>query len=151
MFKDAYQCGPVEVCVLTPTEALREIIAANFNLYNVPWSETEARIDLDVFESDEPCGMLSGNYLTAQRTNVDATETGLSATSPSGARAAFSSKENRWTLTVPSGPLEIWPLTDMEHLLSLVLSTTWRQTGWVPMHAGAVTNGTACAMLCATS
>ncbi len=151
MFKNTYQCGPVAISVSVPTRALYDIIHANFRLYNVSWTETEALISLDVQESDEICEMVAGNYLTAQRTNVDATETGLYATSPSGASAIFYTAENRWTLTIPSGPLEIWPITDLEHLLSLIVSNAWRQLGWVPLHVGAVTNGSVCAILCATS
>jgi len=151
MFEDIFFCGPVAITVTTPTKTLQDIISRNFNLFNAPWEETEAHISLAVREADAPCEMLSGNYLMAQRTNVDITETGLYATSPSGASAVFINRKNRWTLTVPHGPLEIWPITDLEHLLSLVVSTAWRQSGWVPLHAGAVTNGSTCAILCATS
>jgi hypothetical protein len=151
MFKDTYQCGPVVVSVSTPTKALRDLIATNFSLYNVAWTEVEAHLCLEVQESDATCEMLAGNYLMAQRTNVDATETGLYATSPSGASAIFTTTENRWSLTVPYGPLEIWPVTDLEHLLSLVLSNAWRQLGWTPMHVGAITSGKICGILCATS
>jgi len=147
----SYKCGPIEVTVTTPTEELREKIEYNFNLYNVPWPETEARIRLRIKESDTPCKMLTGNYLTAQRTNVDITDYGLAATSPSGASAVFRSQESSWLMTVPPGPLEIWPITDIEHLLSLVVSTAWRRAGWVPLHAGAVIKRATCAILCATS
>lgn len=150
-FEDTYQCGPVSVSVSTPTKALHDLIEANFSLYNVRWTETEADLRLEVQESDATREMLDGNYLVLQRTNVNVTENGLLATSPSGASAVFTAAENRWILSVPYGPLEIWPITDLEHLLSLVVSHAWRQLGWVPLHVGAVTNGSDCAILCATS
>lgn len=151
MFTDIYQCGPVEIRVATPTSLLRETIHANFNLYNVPWGEPEGTVELEVEETSAPCVMLSGNYLTAQRTNVDLIERGLAATSPSGACASYSAAENKWSLSVPPGPLEIWPMTDLEHLLSLIVTTAWRSLGWVPLHAGTITDGKSCAILCATS
>lgn len=151
MYEKLYRCGPAEVGVLTPTRALCDIIDANLTLYNVPWKEIETRIHLELMETRAPCEMLAGSYLTAQRIRVDATRAGLAATSPSGASAFYDKNALRWTLFVPKGTLTTWPKTDIEHLISLVVTTAWRQSGWVPLHAGAVADGNVCALLCATS
>jgi hypothetical protein len=44
-----------------------------------------------------------------------------------------------------------WVLTDMESLISLVLTEGWRSAGWVPVHAAAIIRNGICAVMCAES
>ena len=54
-------------------------------------------------------------------------------------------------MLVPRSSSDPWVLTDIESLLSLVLTEGWRAEGWIPLHAAAVVRFDTCALICAES
>ena len=52
---------------------------------------------------------------------------------------------------VPRASSDPWVLTDIESLLSLVLTEGWRETGWIPLHSAAVVINDTCALICTES
>ncbi len=149
--RDPYRCGPLEVWVEADGALLREKVASQLHLFNVPWSEPRTSIDLDVRESDEAVATREGNYLVCARMRVDVNGSVLVAACPSGACCEQSADGRSWHMRVPRRPADIWTLTDIESLLSLVLTTGWRALGWVPVHSGTIVKDGHCAILCAES
>jgi len=151
MLKGSFRCGPLAIIVRAQDQALHDKVADTLNLYDVAWPPPATAVHIDVRETDRRAGTLAGTYLECARMRVDATPAGLSATCRSGAHGAFSAKRQRWTITVPLSNGEGGVPEDVEDLVGLVLTTSWRRAGWVPMHAGAVSRGSCCAMLAAPS
>jgi len=151
VLENSFHCGPLEILVGAESEALSAKIAETLELYNVAWDGPYQRIRIDLRESDEAAELGPGDYLTCQRTHVDRNGPDLVVTSRAGAAGTFATATCEWKLVVPRRPGDIWVLTDIEHLLSLVLTVGWRSAGWVPVHAGAVVSGDRCAIVCAES
>jgi hypothetical protein len=127
-------------------------LAKALSVYDVTWEEPHLPVRIVAEESDEPTGMVEGNYLNCARMNVDITSAGLHATCLSGSSASFSPESDQWNLSVVRAGLLDWEISwDMDDLLSLVLTNGWRCSGFVPIHAGAVAKDRFCAILCAPS
>jgi hypothetical protein len=146
-----YDCGPVKITLNTQLLAIQAKVAEICELYDVQWDQPHLAVTLNIVEQRQNPQSSSGNYLTCTRMQVDAHDDGLQATFESGAFCTFSPGENRWDFFVPPGPPTGLLLVSIEDLMTLVLTTSWRQLGWVPLHAGAVTKGNTCAILCAPS
>jgi len=149
--RQAYRCGPLEIWVEADTTVLREKVAGQLHLFNVPWRGPLTSIGLEVRESDEALASCAGNYLVCARMRVDANGSTLRAACPSGAWCEQFADGVSWRIRVPRRAADIWTLTDIESLLSLVLTTGWRALGWVPVHSGTVVKAGRCAILCAES
>lgn len=146
-----FRCGPLDVEVVGPDCAETERAGLTLDIYTAAWNGGDLFYRIS-FESGDPCeGMLAGTWLQTGRMHVDQTPEGMHATCQSGLKAFFDRSAGRWDITLPPGPVDIWRLTDVEHLLSLALTTGWRTLGWVPVHAGTVVRDGVCAMLCAAS
>ena len=143
-------CGPLEVTVSAPCPVLRDKVAEGLSLYNVTWAPPRRSVALDVIEADVRVPLGRGTYLSCARMQVDATDDGLRATSPSGTTCSAATGGDRWTITVPQA-IDARVLIDIEDAVGLVLTTSWRWLGWVPLHAGAVVGDGCCALLTAPS
>jgi hypothetical protein len=148
---DRYACGPLEILVAAETETLRAKIADVLDLYNVEWPEPLSPRQIEIRESDSTAALGNGDYLLCARMNVDVIGGELVATCPSGPQAARDADGRRWTMLVPRGSTDPWVLTDIESLLSLVLTEGWRDEGWVPVHAATAILEERCAIICAES
>jgi hypothetical protein len=148
---DRYTCGPLEIVVAAATNTLRAKIADTLELYNVDWPEPLAQWHLEIGESDTISPLGAGEYLLCARMNVELAGSQLLATCPSGAQAVCDRNARRWTILVPRASTDPWVLTDLESLLSLVLTEGWRDAGWIPLHSGAVILNDICALICAES
>lgn len=148
---DRYKCGPLEILVAAETETLRRKIADTLDLYNVEWAEPLTQWQIEIGESDSVSPLGAGEYLQCARMHVELTGNQLLATCPSGAQAMCDPHTRRWTMLVPRASNDPWVLTDIESLLSLVLTEGWRAEGWIPLHAAAVVRHDTCALICAES
>jgi hypothetical protein len=147
---DTFFCGPLEVIVAGFPSALRAKVADSLTLNNVSWEAPHLRVDLTLAAAHPPAAMVAGTLLVCGRMHVDSSERGLYATSRSGSSCWFDASNHRWTIAVPPTANGAVPY-DVEDLVGLVLTTSWRQLGWAPMHAGAVVRDGRCALLCAPS
>lgn len=149
---DRYVCGPLDVGVAAATPTLRAKIAETLELYNVAWGAPRRAVRLDARADDVDVALGAGAYLACQRMHVDRDDAGrLVATARSGATCIGDGDGTAWTMVVPRREADLWVLTDVEHLLSLVLTTGWRAAGWVPLHAGTIARADRCAIVCAES
>ena len=152
MARSSYGCGPLAVRLEAPDAPLGTRLRDALALYDVAWDGPGHRVEL-VAEVGAPATLpAAGRFLTLARMTVDATATGLRATTVSGAWAegCFDDGGEHWFLSAPA-ELCGTDLGEAEHLLTLVLTTGWRRSGWVPLHSGAVTDGGRCALVCASS
>jgi len=148
----AYGCGPLDVRLEAPDAPLGTRLKDALALYDVAWEGPGHRVQLVAEVGTPAASPAAGRFLSLARMMVDATTTGLRATTVSGAWAegCFDDSGEHWLLSAPV-ELSGTDLGEAEHLLTLVLTTGWRRSGWVPMHSGAVTDGERCALVCAGS
>ncbi len=143
----SFPCGPLALHLTAANARLRDRVAAVLDLFTARWEPPATAVELRVIEAEPPAAMARGTYLTCGRMHVDGDADALYATALSGASCRWAAGAP-WTIAVPSGgPIP----DDIEELLSLLLTTTWRQLGWVPLHAGAVVRDGCCALVTATS
>lgn len=149
-----FACGPLDIAVTGNSDAIRAKIADTLALYNVRWPGARARWRIDVVIVGAASKPGAGSYLECARMNVDATNDtnrALVATCPSGILAMCDRNLRRWSLVLPEASDDSWILTDIESVLSLVLTEGWREAGWTPIHAAAVLRDGVCAIVCAAS
>jgi hypothetical protein len=121
-------------------------------MYDVKWDGPFFHVRIAVDESSLPARMVQGNYLNCARMNVDVTSTGFLATCFCGSSASCSLRSDQWSFSVVRAHQPDWGVAaDIDDLINLVLTTSWRRSGWIPVHSGAVTKGETCAVLCAPS
>ena len=150
---ERYHCGPLDLIVTSHSDILRNKVADTLDLYNVEWPGTRLKLHIAIEADDEPQTLGPGKYLECARMNVDHAPDArgtLVATCRSGIHARGNPRDGRWSFFVSDAD-DPWVLTDMESLLSLVLTEGWRAAGWVPVHAASVIRGETCAMICAES
>lgn len=143
-------CGPLAVQVDVAETRLQRKIREMLDLYNVRWTTPHARIALHGDAHALPSAPARGSFLTCARTRVDSTADGLYATCDSGSFARYAAADQCWRITVRANSADALP-EDVEDLVTLALTTGWRERRWVPLHAAAVSNGAVCALLCAAS
>jgi hypothetical protein len=147
--------GPLDICIDAPDRALLDVIATSFAVYDLSWRLSRMkRVDLDCQMTANGVGAAArGEYLQTARMAVDRTPGGMRATTDHGAGldGQFGAEGERWQLRVPADVTERGLAWEIEDLLSLVITTGWRRAGWVPLHAGAVTDGRRGAIVCAGS
>ncbi len=146
-----HRCGPLAVDLAGGRGPELERARLTLEIYSPAWDACPGRYRLEMVAGAPHSGMSAGSWLRTARMHVDATATGMRATCLSGSDVSFDRASGRWQISLPPGPVDIWRLTDVEHMLSLVLTTGWRELGWVPVHAGTVTRDGTCAILCAPS
>jgi hypothetical protein len=149
---DRYECGPLDVTVTSNSEWLLREVADTLDLYNVPWPDERMHLHLEIRAGANEVPMGPGRYLECARMNVDHSGTAtLVATCRSGAVASGDPRTGKWNVQVPGDADDPWILTDMESVLSLVLTEGWRAAGFVPVHAGTVVRNGKCTLICAES
>ncbi len=146
-----FRAGPLAIDLYCDQDYLRAKAASILDLYTVDWGLPARHLTLTLREGKPHSGMVHGSFLSAQRMQVEQAADGLRATCLAGAYAACDPDRVHWHMVSPEGEFEIWRETDIEHLFSLLLTTGWRDLGWVPLHAGTAVKGNICALFCATS
>ncbi len=103
-----------------------------------------------VHETVECTPMVDSSYLRCSRMAVCRSPDGLIATSSSGGDLTLvrSASVDRWHMNVPTSLAD---LEELEDFLVLVLTTGWRCLDWIPLHAGALSRGGCCIIVCAPS
>lgn len=153
-------CGPLEVVVRGEGGALGDLIQQTLLLYDVRWPhETLKKVLLEYGVGRSTARVAAGSYLEAARMRVDATPSGLWATTDGGAAMSgtYVPAGEKWQMIVPPALIESDRLLEVEDLLTLVLTTGWRRAGWVPLHAaglvapGASVGGSSGVLVCAAS
>lgn len=144
------RCGPLEVHASAGSAELQDKLRRELNLLDVCWPEVERRVSLQLDHGPGPSEPCRGSYLKASRMHVDLDGDDYLASCDSGAWCRSGPANHRWQLTVPEA-VDEWVHTDIERMLSLVLTSEWRALGWVPLHAGGVERGRCRVLLCAES
>lgn len=148
---EIFYCGPLAVSLTAQSSALRDKVVEALDLYTVTWPPPLFPISIDIRERNSSTSMPNGTYMKCSRMNVDPIAGGLRAAVPSGADCVYSASDNAWSISVLLDPIDQHVPEDVEDLIGLVLTNSWRQAKWVPIHAGAIVNGSVCALLCAPS
>lgn len=150
----SYSCGPIRVRIVSDPYSETHLLRGSLDLFSAPWEGVEEELQLQLTRPVElPPPSSSAAYLNSARMKVWSTRQGLAALCESGATAVMR-EENKyqWTIGIPSGVPDIWTITDLENLMTLILATGWRAQGWTPFHAGMVCRpGGPAAMVCAPS
>jgi hypothetical protein len=146
-------CGPLEIEASSDAPELHEKLHKELSLLDFGWPKASVRVQISLCAGPPPAFRCTGNYLEASRMKVDFDGEQWLASCDSGAWCQSVVGSSRWRVVAPlSGSgLDEWTQTDIERILSLILTTEWRQLFWVPIHAGAVSDGKSCAVLCAES
>ncbi len=144
-------CGPVALSVTAETPALRIRALAELEQFSARWDDPCALIRVQVHVANEPRALGDGRLLNCSGIRVDAAPPGLVATCVSGASGTYDAARRQWDLCIVSRPTESDPTgeDDLEDLLELILTTAWREAGWIPLHAGAAVREGRCALLLA--
>ena len=143
-----FRCGPLEIRLDAPA-AMAWKFAETMRLYDLRWDEADAAIGITARIATCDAPPARGTFLTCARMLVDVRGDELAATTRSGAHARLRAGRRSWDVTVPEALLRQGRLEELEDLVSLVLTTGWRDAGWVPVHAAAIVRGAHCALLCA--
>ncbi len=153
MASSPYLCGPVRVQIDQDPLGFVSRLEPALDLYTAPWEGPRVDLSLVLAPADSVSPAMVAPYLDAARMVVFRTAGGLAARCDSGATVRWESQTGQWQVGVPPPPADIWSTTDLENLVSLILTTAWRGLGWTPFHAGLVARGEAgpAAMLCAPS
>jgi len=146
-----FRCGPLLVRVEATDSVLQSKLAESLNLYGVIWQGPRRIVELRVARTPHRAQLLAGRYLNCARMKVDAIADGLRASTVSGASAVgcLDVDGDRWRVSVPEAAVESDSLEDVEDIAMLVLTTGWRRTGRVPVHAAAVTSNGQAVVICA--
>jgi hypothetical protein len=157
MITHTRRCGPLAVAVVAESAALADKVLDTLDLYNVDWArvaggdaDRECAVTVRVAAGDARASMVAGSYLSCARMNADMVDDGLYATCASGASATYDRRRAEWSFHVAGDPAAA-PPDDVEDLTNLLLTTGWREAGWVPLHAGVVLRDARCALLAAAS
>lgn len=145
--------GPLRIAFKAPPGPLHDLIAATLSLYDVEWSQSPMReVELVCTVGGPPLADARGDYLEAVRMLVDALPDGVRATTRHGGsiEATFTDSGERWSMNLADDVMaNELSLLDLEDMLSLVLTIGWRRAGWVPLHAGGLTDGRRGLLVCA--
>lgn len=160
MTGDSFPCGPIRVRIGSDPHGSARLLRGALDLFGAPWDELGTEVELHLCRPEAITLPTGSAYFASLRMRVESTPQGLAARCDSGANALFDSAAGRWQVGIPTTTDDIWTLTDLENLMSLVVTTGWRSLGWTPFHAGLVcrpretagdTAGGPAAMLCAPS
>jgi hypothetical protein len=149
--RNVFSCGPLSVIVTSNYQDLYNRIAESLELFDVIWDKPRLTVAIDVRKTEVAANMLTGNYLNCARMNVDASSEGLHATCASGSSGFYSFERDQWSISVLSGIPDLQISSDIDNLVTLVLTTGWRRLGWVPLHSAGVVRENCCAILSAPS
>jgi hypothetical protein len=160
----AVHCGPVALGVSAETAALRHRALAELEQFTARWDDPVGVVRVHLHATDDPVGLGEGRFLHCAGVRVDRTPSALLATCRSGASGVYQVARRRWDLYIPRACVAETALPrdggaalaaddccedNVEDLLELILTTAWREAGWIPLHAGAVVQERRCALLLA--
>jgi hypothetical protein len=147
------QCGPLDVAVASRDDLLTALATQALDLFGRRWPQTTRSASIELRRATN-ASRATGRFLTCARMLVDRSEHCFFASTLSGmvAHGSIGAGADRWEILVPPDLEMREPeIGDIEDLLGLACTVAWRTEGWVPLHAGAVTRGEVCAILCAPS
>lgn len=145
-------CGPVVLCIAAHTATLRERALAELEQFTAHWDVPGPMLAVHLHATEARTALGEGRFLQCSRMRVDKTALGLVATCHSGASGRYDAACRRWDLYIPAVIRDEDGAStgdSIEDLLELVLTTAWRELGWIPLHAGTVLRGPRCALLVA--
>ena len=147
--------GPLDLTVHCRPGPTLDLLASTLSLYDVPWTLTPHKpVQLKVEVASEAVAEAArGDYLECAQMLVDHAPGGLRATTSRGALLVgrFVADGEAWHMTVPARvPVEGW-WPEIEDLVSLIVTTGWRRSGWVPLHAAGLTRDGVGVLVCAAS
>lgn len=150
-----YYSGPVSIQLRSDTPEWHDRAAGVLGLYT-HWGGLEPPLSVYIHTTEADAAMVTGSLLRCVDMHVDKSADGLYATCRSGAYGRFEASLRRWDIFMPKrfvGRTATPSDADdnLEDLLELVLTTAWREAGWIPLHAGAVVQDSRCAILTAPS
>jgi hypothetical protein len=149
---DRFPCGPLELVVATESAFLRKVAAKSLTLFDAEWPLPRSPVNVRIEEVHQPARMVPGNYLALDRMNVDLIPSGLRATCILGSCMFYGREVDQWVMQIPREINPAWHIqTEVDDLLMLILTVSWRKIGWVAIHAGCITRSNTCAMLAASS
>lgn len=146
------RCGPLSVRINSSDTELLTQSLNSLRLISAPWNPPYRPVEV-VLKRGSLKGCARGTFLECARMNVDVRDDSVWASTILGlhAEATLLPDRERWELGVPNLRFCESLISDLEDLLSLILTTGWRRAGWVPVHAAAVEKDGCCVMLCAPS
>lgn len=148
-----FVCGPVHLHLHAPDDAWLEQLAPLLNVYDAPWPDDDATVDItaEIDDADAPPPDVAGDYLRCARYRVDRRGHELVAAAMTGAWAAFDVNARSARIHAPPAGDDELVREDLEQLLLLLLTVGWRDTGWTPLHVGSIVRDGRCALICASS
>lgn len=149
-----HRAGPIDVRVESDDDALLSVATSALALFSTRWDAHSSEVSVQIRRRASTRPAAVGTYLVCGRMNVDRYDDGFAATARSGIAAIGRTgvPGHRWCIDVPARlELDEAAAGDLEDILSLALTIAWRDAGWQPVHAGAVTNGKQTLLLCAPS
>jgi len=151
MYQHQFCCGPVAVTLASGIPELLEKVAVSLGQYNAAWQAPSKNITITLSILDSVVEAAAGDFMTCARMNVDISPLGLTATTMAGAWCDYDESKEHWSVFLPTSLLNEDVGDLLEDFINLALTTSWRQLGWVPVHAASITKNNCCALLCATS
>lgn len=141
-------CGPVAIGIVADTPALRQRALAELEPFTSGWTGPRPLIRVDLRATGADTAMGEGRFLRCVNTRVDTTSAGLIATCRSGSSGIYQAARRHWHLDIRAAS-GAWADDYVDDLVELILTTAWREVGWIPLHAGGVAIGRRCALLLA--
>lgn len=151
-------CGPIMLGISADSAPLLQRARTVLEPFTARWTDACPLIRVHLCMTTEHALMGVGRFLHCANVRVDRTATGLVATCRSGAIGVYDSSRRAWSLHVHTlsgfasrtdAAEDTWVGDSVEDLFELVLTTAWRDVGWIALHAGAVVDGPRCALLTA--
>lgn len=150
----ASAAGPVRIRIDCDDDDIARVAANALELFSMRWGTHSIDASIVFRRGGAARAAASGTYLRCARMDVDRCENEFAVSSLSGIAATGTTGTplHRWVVHVPQSlTFDEASAGDIEDVISLVLTVAWRECGWQPVHAGAVTNGTRTLLLCAPS
>ncbi len=146
-------CGPLDVTISADDVALLEVADKYFSLYAPPWEFRTRTVSVEMTRRDSSL-RANGTFLSCGNMSADRSGARYVAHTKHGfaAEGHVGARRDVWVICVP--PKTIFSeaqIGDVEDLFSLICTAAWREEGWIAVHAAAVANDSACALLCAPS
>lgn len=150
--RQRYKCGPIDLELICPGEDWRQRLEGVVAHYAVEWTERPLQLVVEVIRcSADTTRPATGNFLRCARFVADKTDLGVIATSMLGGWCEMDAEATYCRIFAPHGAENELMLDEVEQFITLALTLAWRRLGWIPLHAGAVSYGKFCSLICATS
>jgi len=151
MFQYQFHCGPIVVTLISDNQTLLDKVAVSLGQYNAMWQSSAKNITITFSLHNGAVTAAAGNFMTCARMNVDISPLGLYASTMAGACCEYNESKGLWAVSLPSSLLNEDLGDLLEDFINLALTTSWRELGWVPVHAASIIKDNCCVLLCASS